>query len=135
MHIQVSPPPEKGTACPAQDWRGEEAWALQLEFLFMPLSREKKDSGAILASLSYTSGQLTSSQGEVIWTQPPSYKALSAETRHMVLFCIRHWLQLRRTLTRLPCVYHPPLHPTCSVLPFPLPHQALLWFFDDFPFV
>lgn len=53
--------------------------ALRPECLLMPRSRKTK-SGAILASRAYKSRQLTSSQGEFIWTQPPFHQALSPKT-------------------------------------------------------
>lgn len=69
----------------ARNEAGRGKLALQLEFLFMLLSRGKKththtNSGAIVASVPYKSGQLTGSQGEVIRTQPLFHKALSPKT-------------------------------------------------------
>ena len=113
---------------------GRRKLSLQLEFLLMLLPREKKKSGATSASLSYTSGQLTDSWGEVIWTQLPSHKALSpkgsASSSRLRLPLAPAQAGLpgpELSPTRYFC--HPPLHPTGLFLPFLLPSRTLVWFF------
>ena len=135
IHTHGSSPPEKGL-CPAPGMRrGGGNCPFSWNFCSCYFQgKKKKKSGATSASLSYTSGQLTDSWDEVIWTQLPSHKTLSpkgsASSSRLRLPLAPAQAGLpgpELSPTRYFC--HPPLHPTGSFLPFLLPSQTLVWFF------
>lgn len=125
---QHPPPPENGTACPAQEWRGEGATGSSAGISVPAAFKERKvPEQCWLPPVTHQDSW--PAPGVQLSGPSPLLIKRFPQTRRRVLLCMRHWLQLRRTLT-LPSV--PRVH-FCLFLS--LPHQALLWFFDDFPFV
>lgn len=125
-HTRGSSSPKRGTACPApRNGVGRENRPFSQNFCSRFFPGEKKKSGAILASFSYKSGQLTGSQGEVIWASAPLLRKFFPKDCHMVLFCIRCLLRLWSGLSRLQ-VSHVL---TVSLPPAPQPHMLVFCLF------